>query len=278
MLLSGFPGRVGAEEIWRGVSLVYWFRRRDAARGSTAPAIGPAGRCSGGVVMICSYDLLVEGRVNLPCQPHARARGPGRDPAVTGSLANEVGRAKTAEGSRACFSPAFPGRVGAEEIWRGVSLVYWFRQRDAARGSTAPAIGPAGRCSGGVVQRRPALTSLVTLTRARGPGRGPAATGSLANEIGRAKTAERVRLTREVNATGCMLCISAGSELSTTFKWQEAADRWSSRAETILTLTVASAIFSSAFPSSSLSRKHWCIPLVAFMYRPAECPRDARPY
>ena len=82
-------------------------------------AIGPAGRCSGGVVR--NYDLLVEGRVNLSCHPHARARGSGRDPAVTGSLANEVGRAKTAEGSRACFSPAFPGRVGAEEIRRGVS-------------------------------------------------------------------------------------------------------------------------------------------------------------
>ena len=39
----------------------------------------------------------------------------------------------------------------------------------------------------------PALTSFVGLARARarGPGRGPAATGSLANEIGRAKTAER---------------------------------------------------------------------------------------
>src|SRR4029078_1484984 len=101
-----------------GVSLVYWFRRRDAARDSTAPAIGPAGRCRG-VAMICDLGLFVEGRVKLTCHPHAGARGPGRDPAVTGSLANEVGRAKTAEGSRACFSPAFPRRVGDEDISRG---------------------------------------------------------------------------------------------------------------------------------------------------------------
>src|SRR5882757_10784100 len=102
---------------------------------------------------------------------NVRARGPGRDPAVTGSLANAVGRAKTAEGSRACFSRAFPGRVGAEEIRRGVILVYWFRRRDAARDSTAPAIGPAGRWRGGVVRfvimfywLRAALTLVVTLT------------------------------------------------------------------------------------------------------------------
>ena len=45
-----------------------------------------------------------------------RARGPGRGlPVATGSLANAIGRAKTAEGSRACFSPASLRRVGAEE-------------------------------------------------------------------------------------------------------------------------------------------------------------------
>ena len=45
-----------------------------------------------------------------------RARGPGRGPAATGSLPNEIGRAKTAEGSRACFLSGISGpRVGAEE-------------------------------------------------------------------------------------------------------------------------------------------------------------------
>ena len=112
MLLSGFPGRVDAEEIWRGVILVYWFRRRDAARGD---------RAGWAVQRRRSYDLLVEGRVNLLCHPHARARGPGRGlPAATGSLANEIGRAKTAEGSRACFSPASLG-AWVPKIWRGVS-------------------------------------------------------------------------------------------------------------------------------------------------------------
>ena len=94
--------------------------------------IGPPGRCRGDVVMIYWLRGALTSSVTL-----TRARGPGRDPAVTGSLANEVGRAKTAEGSRACFSSGFPGRVGAEEIRRGVSVVYWFRRRDAARGDRA---------------------------------------------------------------------------------------------------------------------------------------------
>ena len=48
---------------------------------------------------------------NLLCHP-LRARGPGRGlPVDTGSLANAIGRAKTAPGSRACFSPAFRARA-----------------------------------------------------------------------------------------------------------------------------------------------------------------------
>ena len=67
-----------------------------------------------------------------------RARGPGRGrPAATGALANAIGRAKTAPGSRACFSPAFRARAWCRRIWRGVVLVYWFRRRDAARGDRA---------------------------------------------------------------------------------------------------------------------------------------------
>ena len=41
------------------------------------------------------------------------------------------------------------------KIWRGVVLVYWFRRRDAARAGS------------GRLLRAPALTSFVTLTRAR---------------------------------------------------------------------------------------------------------------
>ena len=40
----------GCRRIWRGVVLVYWFRRRDAARGDRAAWAVPQRR---------SYDLLV---------------------------------------------------------------------------------------------------------------------------------------------------------------------------------------------------------------------------
>jgi len=81
-------------------------------------------------------------RVNLFCRPRARARGPGRGPAATGSLANEIGRAKTAEGSRAC-SRRLPLARGCRRIWRGVILVYWFWRRDAARGDSGRLGGAA---------------------------------------------------------------------------------------------------------------------------------------
>ena len=102
----------GCRRIWRGVILVYWFWRRDAARGDRAGWAVPRRRSR---YVICDYDLVVSApRVNLSYQPHARARE-GRGPAATGSLPNQIGRAKTAEGSRACFLSGFPGRVGAEE-------------------------------------------------------------------------------------------------------------------------------------------------------------------
>ena len=71
-------------------------------------AIGPPGRCRSGVVLIYWFRRP---RVNPFCHPYARG-GPGRGrPAATGSLANEIGRAKTAGGPRACFSPAFRARA-----------------------------------------------------------------------------------------------------------------------------------------------------------------------
>src|SRR5882757_70016 len=67
-----------------------------------------------------------------------RARGPGRGrPAVTGSLANAIGRIKTALGSPARFSPAFRARAWVPKNLARRVLVYWFRRRDAARGDRA---------------------------------------------------------------------------------------------------------------------------------------------
>src|SRR5437868_8926677 len=55
--------------------------------------------------------LLMLSPVYPFCHP-LRARGPGRGlPAATGSLANAIGRAKTAEGLGRAFSPAFRARA-----------------------------------------------------------------------------------------------------------------------------------------------------------------------
>src|SRR3954451_1277936 len=162
------------------------------------------------------------------CHP-LRARGPGRGlPAATGSLANAIGRAKTAEGLGRAFSPAFRARAWVPKNLARRVLIYWFRRRDAARPDRAamPRIGPAnlsivrppftpsvtlyaregqavvcpllrGRSPTRSVapkQPRPPVHPFCHPLRARGSGRGlPAATGSLANAIGRAKTAEAPR-------------------------------------------------------------------------------------
>src|SRR5437763_925393 len=171
--------------------------------------------------------------VNPFCHP-LRARGPGRGlPAATGSLANAIGRAKTAEGLGRAFSPAFRARAWVPKNLARRVLIYWFRRRDAARPDRAamPRIGPAnlsivrppftpsvtlyaregqavvcpllrGRSptrsvapkqprTGEPLHRAPPVHPFCHPLRARGSGRGlPAATGSLANAIGRAKTAE----------------------------------------------------------------------------------------
>ena len=105
-----------------------WARgcRRNLARRNfgllvSAPRCGSrrSGRLGGAAAR--SYDLLVSAApLYSPLSP-LRARGPGRGrPAATGSLANAIGRAKTAPGSRACFSPAFRARAWCRRIWRGV--------------------------------------------------------------------------------------------------------------------------------------------------------------
>ena len=128
-------------------------------------AIGPAGRCRGGVVSIYWFRRP---RVTLLCQPYARA-GPGRGrPAATGSLANAIGRAKTAEGLGRASLRHFGLARGCRRIWRGVIRIRFIGFAGAMR---LEAIGPAGRCRGGVVRfigfGGPAFTSFVSLTRAR---------------------------------------------------------------------------------------------------------------
>ena len=59
-------GPRGCRRIWRGVILVYWFWRRDAARPDRAAWAVPRRR---------SYDLLISGpRVNPIYHPYTRAR------------------------------------------------------------------------------------------------------------------------------------------------------------------------------------------------------------
>src|SRR5712671_5321103 len=63
---------------------------RDAARGDRAGWAVPRRRSYEYVIMI----YWLRAALTLVVTLNARARGPGRDPAVTGLLANEVGRAK----------------------------------------------------------------------------------------------------------------------------------------------------------------------------------------
>ena len=141
--------RLGAwvpKNLARRTFLVYWFRRRDAARPDRA-----AWRARGGPAL-------------TPLVTLTRARRPGRGrPAATGSLANAIGRAKTAEGLGRASLRHFGLARGCRGIWRGVISVYWFRGELRFIGfggaMRLEAIGPAGRCRGGVVSiywfRRP---------------------------------------------------------------------------------------------------------------------------
>src|SRR5438477_93307 len=100
------------------------------------------------------------------CHP-LRARGPARGlPAATGSLANPIGRAKTAEGLGRAFSPAFRARAWVPKNLARRVLIYWFRRRDAARPDRAamPRIGPANLS---IVRPRLPLLSPSTRARAR---------------------------------------------------------------------------------------------------------------
>src|SRR3954447_14105353 len=96
-----------------------------------------------------------------------RARGPRRGlPAATGSLANAIGRAKTAEGLGRAFSPAFRARAWVPKNLARRVLIYWFRRREGARPDRAamPRIGPANLS---IVRPRSPLLSPSTRARAR---------------------------------------------------------------------------------------------------------------
>ena len=109
------PSARGCRRIWRGVV--------------SDLLVSPARCCSTG------SGRLLRGPALTSFVTLTRARGPGRGlPVVTGSLANEIGRAKTAEGSRACFSPA--------------SLGAWV-PKNLARRSLDLLVSPARCCSTG---------------------------------------------------------------------------------------------------------------------------------
>ena len=136
---------------------------RDIQRPSfTLLRLGPAGKSAPAISLTqrrCRTSAALTPLVTL-----TRARGPGRGrPAATGSLANAIGRAKTAEGLGRASLRHFGLARGCRGIWRGVISVYWFRGELRFIGfggaMRLEAIGPLRRCRGGVVSiywfRRP---------------------------------------------------------------------------------------------------------------------------
>ena len=123
-------------------------------------AIGPPGRCRGGVVSIYWFRRP---RVNPSCHPYARARARPWSARCYGVARQRDRSRQNSRGARACFSPAFRARAWVPRNWRGVSSVYWFRGELRFIGfggaMRLEAIGPPGRCRGGVVSiywfRRP---------------------------------------------------------------------------------------------------------------------------
>src|SRR3954453_4127047 len=154
--LSGISGsRVGAEESGAASFDLLVSAARCGATGSGRYAADRAGE-----------PLHRAPPVHPFCHP-LRARGSGRGlPAATGSLANAIGRAKTAEGLGRAFSPAFRARAWVPKNLARRVLIYWFRRRDAARPDRAamPRIGPANLS---IMPPRSPLLSPSTRARAR---------------------------------------------------------------------------------------------------------------
>ena len=114
---------------------IYWFRRRDAARGMGRGRIGRR---------VSIYGRRP--RVNPSCHPYARARARPWSARCYGVARQRDRSRQNSRGARACFSPAFRARawVPRNLARRNFGLlvsrrvkIYWFRRRDAARGDRA---------------------------------------------------------------------------------------------------------------------------------------------
>src|SRR6202795_4360671 len=109
----------GCRTIWRGVILVYWFWRRDAARPDRAAWAVPRRR---------SYDLLVSAaRVNLTYPPYARGGADGQAVVCYGVARQREGSRQNSIRAPACFlSGIFRG-------WFSLSLGAWVPNNLARR-------------------------------------------------------------------------------------------------------------------------------------------------
>ena len=116
---SLYPLARGRRRIWRGVSVVYWFRRRDAARADRAAwavqwlqaARWRARR---------SLDLLISvPRVNLFCPPYARARARPWSARCYGVARQRDGSRQNSTGVSGVLSLC-PLARRCRRIWRGV--------------------------------------------------------------------------------------------------------------------------------------------------------------
>jgi len=149
------PPRQARSDTGRTLTLAYWqppnsvpnpLRARGPGRGR--PVV------TGSLANAIGRIKTALGPFNLFCHP-LRARGPGRGrPVVTGSLANAIGPSKQHWGLRRASLRHFALARGCRRIWRGE---FWFI--GFAGAMLLEAIGPPGRCRGGVVMiywfRRP---------------------------------------------------------------------------------------------------------------------------
>src|SRR3989440_60055 len=158
--------------------LIYWFRRRDAARPDRAamPRIGPANLS------------IVRPRSPL-LSPSTRARARPWSARCYGVARQRDRSCQNSRGPRACFLSGISGsRVGAEESGAASFDLLVSAARCGATGSGRHAADRAGE----PLHRAPPLTPSVTLY-AREPHRGlPPPTGALAHAIGGAQTATRL--------------------------------------------------------------------------------------
>src|SRR6202051_201264 len=142
-LVLFIPWRVGAEEAGAA---------KDAIMASAAPSASPRPDRNGAMLLdrlgppefrfidfraprLPYLSPLARARALLPRPWFARCYGVARQ--REGSRQNSIGGSGVLSLRHFGLVLLIPWRVGAEGIWRGVVLVYWFRRRDAARGAGA---------------------------------------------------------------------------------------------------------------------------------------------